>query len=134
MTRAILLLSALLPQDAYLPLKDGTHWTYVVEDLGAEAAEPAREVIAAVGGGEPATDPEWIAVSNYLGYRACWLRAGADTVDLKIESKADAPVLTILKTSARAGETWTGTLGKEVLTFTMRALGILLVGCWHAHH
>lgn len=117
MVTAILLLAL---QDAYLPLKDGTHWTYVVEDVGAEAAEPAREVVAEVGGGDPAADPDWTAVSNYLGYRACWLRATADGIDLKIESRAQAPILTILKASAKPGETWTGTLGKETLTFTMR--------------
>jgi len=117
MIAAILLLAL---QDAYLPLKDGTHWTYVVEDVGAEATEPAREVVAEVGTGDAAADPEWTAVSNYLGYRACWLRATADGIDLKIEAKAQAPILTILKTSAKSGETWTGTLGKETLTFTMR--------------
>jgi len=121
MLNAILVLAALVPQDAYLPLKEGAHLTYVVEDVGAEATAPAREVVAEVGGGaEPAADPEWTAISNYLGYRACWLRATADGVDLKIEAKAEAPVLTILKTSAKTGETWTGTLGKETLTFTMR--------------
>ncbi len=118
MTIAAVLLLVL--QDGYLPLKDGTHWTYVVEDVGAEATEPAREVVAEVGGAAAAADPEWTAVSNYLGYRACWLRAGADGVDLKIEARPQAPTLTILKTSAKPGETWTGTLGKESLTFTMR--------------
>ena len=120
MLPAILVLAALAPQDAYFPLKDGTHWTYVVEDVGAEATEPAREVVAEVGGSAPSADPEWTAVSNYLGYRACWLRASADGIDLKIEARAQAPILTILKTSAKPGETWTGSLGKEALTFTMR--------------
>ena len=120
MLPAILVLAALAPQDSYLPLKDGAHWTYVVEDVGAEATEPAREVIAEVGRADAAADPEWTAVSNYLGYRACWLRATVDGIDLKIEARAQAPILTILKTSAKAGETWTGTLGKESLTFTMR--------------
>ena len=117
MMRALLVLAALVPQDSYFPLKDGTHWTYVVEEVGAEATVPAREVIAEVGG---EADPEWTAVSNYLGYRACWLRGTADGVDLKLEARAEAPILTILKTSAKAGETWSGTLGKETLTFTMR--------------
>jgi hypothetical protein len=121
MMRAAFVLAALLPQEAYLPLKDGTHWTYVVEEVGAEAIAPAREVIAEVGGGAtPSADADWTAVSDYLGYRACWLRATVDGVDLKIEAKSAAPVLTILKTSAKTGETWTGTLGKETLTFTMR--------------
>jgi hypothetical protein len=113
-------LATLTPQEEYLPLKDGTHWTYVVEDMGAEATEPAREVVAEVGGTAAAADPEWTAVSNYLGYRACWLRATADGVDLKIEARPQAPILKILKTSTKPGETWTGTLGKETLTFTMR--------------
>jgi hypothetical protein len=115
--RAFLVLAALIPQDAYFPLKDGTHWTYVVEEVGAEATAPAREVIAEVGG---AAESDWTAVSNYLGYRSCWLRATPDGVEFKIEARAEAPVMTILKTSAKAGETWTGTLGKESLTFTMR--------------
>src|SRR5438045_908742 len=114
--RASLLAAALLPQDGWLPLKEGTRWTYVVEDVGAEASGAPKEVVAEVGGGET----EWIAVSNYLGYRACWLRATADGVDLKIDPKPEAPVLTILKTSARVGDTWKGTLGKETVTFTLR--------------
>src|SRR6185295_11896732 len=115
--RLILLLAALAPQDSYLPLQDGAKLTYVVEDLGAAATEPAREVVARV---EEAADPDWTAVSNYLGYRSCWLKAGANGVHLKVDAKADAPVLTILKTSAKTGETWTGSLGRETLTFTLR--------------
>jgi len=116
--RAILVLAALIPQDSYLPLRQGQQWTYVVQDVGAEASDPAREVVAEVGASE--TDPAWIPVSNYLGYRSCWLRSGADGIDLKLDGKADAPTLTILKTSAKTGDTWTGTLGKEQVTFTSR--------------
>jgi hypothetical protein len=118
--RALLVLAAVLPQETYLPLKDGAHWTYLVEELGAAATAPAQEVVAEVGGAPPSADPDWMAVSNYLGYRACWLRATAAGVDLKIEARAEAPVLTIFKASAKTGETWTGSLGKEALTFTMR--------------
>jgi hypothetical protein len=118
--RAILLLAALIPQESYLPLKEGTKWTYVVEDVGAEASEPSREVVAEVGGSAPEADADWMAVSNYLGYRSCWLRSTADGVELKIDAKAAAPAITILKTSAKPGETWTGTLGKERVTFTLR--------------
>ena len=106
----------LLPQDGYLPLREGARWTYLVEDVGAEAAAPAREVIAEVGG----ADAEWIPVSNYLGYRRCWLRAGSDGIELRVDAKPDAASLTILKTSAKTGETWTGSLGREALTFTLR--------------
>ena len=116
--RAILVLAALLPQDSYLPLKQGQQWTYVVQDVGAEANDPAREVVAEVGAAD--ADPAWIPVSNYLGYRSCWLRSGSDGIELKVDKKADAPALTILKTSAKTGDTWTGTLGKEQVTFTLR--------------
>lgn len=116
--RASLLLLALLTQDSYLPLKDGAQLTYVVEDVGVDAAAPAKEVIAEVGNGN--ADSEWTAISNYLGYKTCWLRATGEGIELKLDAKPDAPALTILKTSARTGETWTGTLGKETLTFTLR--------------
>jgi hypothetical protein len=116
--RAILVLAALLPQDSYLPLKQGQQWTYVVRDVGAGASDPAREVVAEVGAAE--SDPAWIPVSNYLGYRSCWLRSGPDGIELKLDAKADAPALTILKTSAKIGDTWTGTLGREQITFTRR--------------
>jgi hypothetical protein len=118
--RAILVLAALMPQESYLPLKEGMQWTYVVEEVGAEASAPAREVVAEVGAAIEAPEADWMAVSNYLGYRSCWLRATGDGVDLKIEAKADAPVLTILKASAKTGDTWTGTLGRETVTFTLR--------------
>jgi len=118
--RAILVLAVLIPQEAYLPLKEGTQWTYVVEDVGAEATEPAREIIAEVGGSTPDPDTSWIPVSNYLGYRSCWLRATSESIELKIEAKAEAHALTILKTSAKTGDSWTGTLGKETVTFTLR--------------
>lgn len=118
--RVVLALMALLPQDAYLPLKEGTRWTYVVEDVGAEATEPSREVVAVVGAASPGADVSWMPVSNYLGYRSCWLRATSEGIELKIDPKAEAPALTLLKTSAKTGETWTGTLGKETVTFTLR--------------
>jgi hypothetical protein len=117
---AILVLAAFLQEDSYLPLKEGTQWTYIVEDVGAAASEPAREVVAKVGGPAPASETEWTAVSNYLGYRSCWLRTTGGSIDLKLEDRADAPVLTLLKGSAKTGDTWTGTLGKDTLTFTLR--------------
>lgn len=109
------LLLALLTQDSYLPLKDGDRCTYVVQDVGAEATAPAEVVASAreASGG-------WTQVSNYLGYAACWLRSSDAGVELKLEAKDDAAVMTILKSSAKTGETWTGSLGKETLTFTLR--------------
>lgn len=112
--------TALLPQDSYLPLKDGALLTYVVEEVGAEASAPGSEVVAEVGGLTKPADAEWTPVTNYLGYRTCWLRETAGGIEFKIDEKADAPSLTILKASAKTGETWTGTLGKESLTFTLR--------------
>jgi hypothetical protein len=114
--RAILVLSALLPQDSYLPLKDGALLTYVVEDVGTEASTPAQDVIAEVG----TADPDWMPVSNYLGYKNCWLRETAEGVEFKLDAKPEAPAITILKRTAKPSETWTGTLGKETLTFTLR--------------
>ena len=114
--RAVLLLAALLPQDSYLPLKDGALLTYVVEDVGTEASAP-QEVVAEVGG---SANPDWMPVSNYLGYKNCWLRETPEGIEFKLDAKADAPTITILKRSAKTGDTWTGTLGKETLTFTLR--------------
>ncbi|MBV8879523.1 MAG: hypothetical protein JO332_06155 [Planctomycetaceae bacterium] len=114
--RLLLALAVLLPNDAYLPLKEGAQWTYQVEDLGAGAVNPPADVVAVVG----AETEDWLEVSNYLGYRRCWLRSTETDVQLKLESRAEAPALTILKASAKVGETWTGTLGSETLTFTLR--------------
>jgi predicted RNA-binding protein with TRAM domain len=112
---AMLLLSALLVQDSYLPLKEGDRVTYVVQDVGAEATPPAEVVAQARESSEG-----WTQVSNYLGYSACWLRSTDAGVDLKLDAKEGAAVITILKASAKTGETWTGSLGKETLTFTLR--------------
>ena len=122
--KAILVLAVLLPNDAYLPLKEGARWTYQVEDLGAEAVQPPADVVAEVG----ASDEGWMPVSNYLGYRQCWLHATGSAVDLKLDAKPEAPTMTILKPSAKTGETWTGTLGRETLTFTMRGEETLELG------
>src|SRR5882672_7643348 len=111
----VLFAAALLAQDAYLPLEDGARLTYRVEDVGAEAGAPA-DVVAEVGNAAEG----WTQVSNYLGYKACWLRNTDAAVELKLEAKADAPVMTILKSGAKVGETWTGSLGRETLTFTLR--------------
>jgi len=114
--RLLLVLAVLVPDDAYLPLKEGARWTYQVEDVGAEAVHPAADVVAQVG----ASEDDWIPVSNYLGYRSCWLRSDDQGVELKLEARAEAPTMTLLKAGAKVGETWTGSLGRETLTFTLR--------------
>lgn len=109
----------------YLPLKEGARLTYQVEDVGAEAVNPPADAVA-----EVAASPEdgWLQVSNFLGYRTSWLRGTDSRIDLKLDAREGAPVLTILKTSAKVGETWTGTLGRETLTFTLRGEESLELG------
>jgi hypothetical protein len=114
--RLIVALALLVSNNDYLPIRAGTNMTYHVEDVGAEAVNPPVDVVAEVA----SSADEWLEVSNYLGYRHCWLRGNEGGVDLKLEARADAPVLTILKTSAKVGETWSGSLGRETLTFTLR--------------
>lgn len=125
--KAILVLAVLLPNESYLPMKEGARWTYQVEDVGAEAAQAPTDVVVEVGAFID-SDEGWIPVSNYLGYRQCWLRATGTTVDLKLDAKPEAPTMTILKTSAKTGETWTGALGRETLTFTLRGEETLELG------
>jgi hypothetical protein len=124
---ALLLLAALLPGDSYLPLKDGARWTYEVEDLGAEAVHPALDVVAEVRAPKEA-DGGWREISNYLGYGRCWLQATERTVELKLDASENAPTMTILKTTAKTGESWTGSLGPETLTFTLRGEDYLELG------
>lgn len=112
--RLLLALAVLVPDDAWL--KEGARWTYQVEDTGAEAVNPPADVVAEV----RSSDDGWLQVSNWLGYRTCWLRSSDAGLDLRLDAREDAPVLTILKSGAKPGETWTGTLGKETLTFTLR--------------
>jgi hypothetical protein len=114
--RLIVALALLVPNPDYLPLKAGASVTYQVEDVGAEAVNPPADVVSQVA----SSGDDWLEVSNYLGYRRCWLRSTDAGVDLKLEAKPDAAILTILKTSAKAGETWTGSFGRETLTFTLR--------------
>jgi hypothetical protein len=116
MMRLVVALAFLIPNSDYLPLKAGLNVTYQVEDVGAEAAASPTDVVARVASSED----EWLEVSNYLGYRHCWLRGSEAGIDLKLEARADAPVITILKPSAKVGETWTGSFGRETLTFTLR--------------
>jgi hypothetical protein len=113
---AIAALAVLLSGNDYLPLKAGGSLTYQVEDVGAEAVNPPEDAVARVA----SSDDDWMQVSNYLGYRTCWLRGTEAGVELRLEDKEGAPTLLILKTSARVGDTWTGSLGRETLTFTLR--------------
>jgi hypothetical protein len=115
----MLLAAALLlaVQQEYLPVPEGTRHVYVVEDLGAEAAAPAREVAAESG---RADREGWVGVRDFLGYDQAWVRALEGRVEFRAATGAEAPVLSILKTSAREGETWGGTLGRENLGFTFR--------------
>lgn len=112
--RLLLALFVLAPDDAWL--KEGARLNFQVEDVGAEAVTAPTEVVAVVG----AAEADWVQVTNYLGYSRCWLRSSDVGVDLKLDPKEGAPVLTILKSGAKAGDTWTGTLGRETLTFTLR--------------
>src|SRR3954463_7943991 len=98
--KALLVLAVLLPDEGYLPLKEGARWTYQVEDVGAEAVNPATDVVAEVGASKDAEEG-WMQISNYLGYRSCWLRATETAVELKLDAKADAPTMTILKSGAK---------------------------------
>jgi hypothetical protein len=111
-----LILALLASGNDYLPLKAGASLTYAVEDVGAEAVNPPEDAVARVA----ASDDDWTEVSNFLGYARCWLRGTETGIDLKLEAKEGAPVMTILKSSAKVGDTWTGSLGRETLTFTLR--------------
>lgn len=112
---AVAILLSLLAQNEYLPLRDGDRLAYTIEDVGAVDPSPAREVVA-----EARSGADWIPVSNYLGYSRCWLRSTPEQVELKLEDREAAPSIVILKSGAKVGETWTGSFGKDELTFTMR--------------
>src|SRR5258708_32215031 len=84
--RLILALVLLVPNNDYLPLKAGANVTYQVEDVGAEAGNPPADVVAEVG----ASEDEWLQVSNYLGYRRCWVGPAETGVGLQPEGKGDA--------------------------------------------
>ncbi len=113
----MLAILALLAQEDYLPLQEGTRWTYAIEDRSPEAADSPREVTAEVGGAKAIAGEEWTPVSNFLGYPECFLRATGSAIEFKIEATENAPVLAILRLPARKGESWTGKLGKEELRF-----------------
>ena len=85
-------------QQEYLPVHEGARQIYIVEELGAEAAEPAREVTAEAG---VAGSDGWIGIRAFLGYEQGWMRAGNGSVEFRIDAGGAAPALTLLKTSAQ---------------------------------
>lgn len=111
-------LTALLALQAeYLPVHEGARQVYIVEELGAEAAEPAREVTTEAG----FVDKDgWIELRAFLGYSQGWMRAVNGSIEFRIEADGAASALTILKTSAQSGDTWKSSLGREDLSFTFR--------------
>jgi hypothetical protein len=112
----ILLAAAILAQD-YLPVPAESRTAFVVEDLGAEAAEAPREVVAESG----AADADgWVPVRGFLGYERAWIREKDGVVEFRIDPEAGAPALVLLKSAAGPGGTWTGSLGREALSFTLR--------------
>ena len=115
---AILLALAAAPQDDFFPLREGARWTYAVEERAADASETNRDVVTEVRGPKEIGEARWTALSDFLGYSSCFLRATASGVDLKVEASDAAPVLTLLKLPLREGDRWKGTLGKEDVTFT----------------
>jgi hypothetical protein len=116
-----ILLAGLLVQDEFLPLKEGTRWTYAVEELAADASAANRDVVTEVRGTKAIGDAEWTELSEFLGYTTCFVRVTAAGVDLKVETSDRAPILTLLKLPLHEGDHWKGALGKEEVTFTTGA-------------
>jgi hypothetical protein len=112
-------LAALLLQDSYLPLREGARWTYEVEDRAPGAPEPLKEVTAFVGPAREIGDGTWVEVGRFLGYEKAFLRETGSAVEFRLEGEEHAPALTLLKASAKPGESWTGSLGADELKFTL---------------
>lgn len=113
----VLLLALQASAQEYLPVHEGTRQVYIVEELGAEAVEPAREITAEAGA---AGKDGWIEIRSFLGYEQGWMRALDGGIEFRIDAGGEAPALTMLKTSAQSGDTWKSSLGREELTFTFR--------------
>src|SRR5438105_4523342 len=79
-------------QDEFLPLKEGTRWTYAVEEQAADASATNRDIVTEVRGLKAIGETEWTEVSDFLGYTSCFLRVTATGVELKIESTEKAPI------------------------------------------
>jgi hypothetical protein len=114
---AVVALLAPATQEEYLPLREGTRWTYEVEDRSPEAADSPREVTAEAGEPRAIAGEGWTPVSNFLGYPECFLRATGSAIEFRIEAAESAPVLPILALPAQKGRSWTGTLGREEIRF-----------------
>ena len=115
-----MLLLALQTGD-YLPLDPGTRWTYDVVSESSQAPgapDPARQVTSVVGEAAAPAAGGWTRVSDFLGYAVCWVRTTDAAVELRAEDVENAPLLTILKLPVRAGDAWSGALGKEEVAFT----------------
>lgn len=109
----------LLGQGDPLPLREGSSWTYVVEERTAEAVTSSRETEARIGAAREIGGVRWIEVTHWLGYERCWLRAAKDSIQLRLETAEEAPALTIVRLDAKAGTEWTGTLGDKTLKFRL---------------
>lgn len=116
---ALAALVALPVQEEFLPLKEGTRWTYAVEDRAADAASTSSEVVSEVAGARAIGEAEWTEVTRFLGYRSCWIRCANGAIEMKAEATETAPILPLLKLPAKPGDTWTGTLGRDEVRFTV---------------
>ena len=117
----ILALALLLSGDDWLPLEPGTRWTYEVREDGAGAPDGAGRVTAEVGATRRLAGRPWVELRQFLGYDRCFVRSADDGLELRLADAEDAPSLVFFKPEARAGDSWTGTLGGEEVTFTAGA-------------
>ena len=119
--RSALFLCLLAPAGGdYLPLESGTRWTYEVgteSTMAPGAPEATRELTSEVKGAAALPDGEWTEVSTVLGYDTCGARTTDAAVEIRAEAVENAPVLTLLKLPARAGDAWSGSLGREEVAF-----------------
>lgn len=116
-----LALALLLSGDGWLPLEPGTRWTYEVREDGPTAPDAAPRVVSEVGASHLVAGRPWTEIRSFLGYDRCFVRSSEAGLELRTEATEEAPSLIILKPDARAGESWTGTLGREEVTFTAGA-------------
>ena len=121
--RLALFLCLLAPAGGdYLPLESGTRWTYEVgteSTMAPGAPEEARELTSEVKAAASLPDGEWTEISNFLGYETCWARTTDAAVEIRTEAVENAPVLPLLRLPARAGDAWTGSLGREEVSFVV---------------
>lgn len=120
-----LVLALLLSGDGWLPLEPGTRWTYEVREDGPAAPDGAARVVAEVGDTRLLAGHPWTEIRSFLGYERCWVRSTDAGIELRAEPSDEAPSLVILKPDARAGDSWTGTLGREDVTFIAKATELL---------